>query len=1319
MMSNNCLRSTILNSKSRRRGQALLLSVLIMIFIVLLGTTFIAIVASNMGNTARTGAKDEARQAAKAGLEFADKELMGSDDGLNWRPTLPTTTGNLYYTAFDRAQGWSQAFYKLTGNSTADDAYFVKYPSAQTSTPAETSAKFMLRVSQVMDGDPDNIGNTRTGDIRIESIGFASDDPVAYYKTVAYKKGLENNPLTAAMRSVSNWDWDVNGVVQGEVLAGATNNTFTVYNSSMKINGGFAQDDYITVWDKTGNRVTGAVISAVTPVDSNTVTLTITSAIPIPSTGSIVQKAVALSAPVSLKFDNATDTPIPFNISGRNNPYGTINNTPGSVWVNGGLVWYSTNPQPSATSTIYSTNLIAPSAGTSIDPASNIKVSGLYASISAAASYNSTRVYVAGTAKVAGTTTPISATLPSNSILATDTNTLISNELVEDGLNRMRGSLDPLRQVEDFTPPDITAGGDGLGRYRQLTQYSPPITWAINYPQAAAYGYGKGIYINNPQDVEKKDNLEPMTQSDLHNLWFTDGSVSSSGFERLQQPEAATATGKSLEQQHLRGWVSPDQFLPRGAEVVLNDNNTITVTLDSRTDNNSTTTCGTTPYPDCDELSQGAVPSKSWYNRDGNLLGDTTVGGVYTQTFAWPQNGTLFAEGNIRIRGVDSNATMSLTVVSMNNIYIDGSLQLGNNHKVLLLAKRNVVANPTQALQVIDPQTRLKVAIPSDGSTQTSITVYDGAGFRKGDLIEVENGSGNDRQLRVSGTPSGSPTTGYTIPVMAFSTTSAAYTVGTRVHLSTDPGLDVTGAYEGRPYTAAIRLSRFTHAIQRRVDLAAGTTDLRLAFRHSAEYRSALTIGTKKELPGPPTYPHTLISATLANKLVATSPESIIQAADKIMTVDYTEDPPNTPATDKFLQTPPTDQETAAATTLADLKTEMEALRTTPDWHYDVTVEHEYDHIHNPGANQYAIPFYFLAGVGNRYNYGVTLPGPGLPVRQDIFDPKTYTIPMATSVWLTMNGTPVQLQDNHWNASLNGGSGGFGVVNQFGFNPVYINSDGTNPISGDDWYDHEDVLTSDQYFYQPNTGTATSDEQPTSNTYANQTGYDDGTNTHYTLDSRDMQGFTVAAGSDGVDMAIQLDDGEVDPDNTRNVNDYFYTPDSTTADARIPFYRLSNLKIQNETLDTTSSHELVGFGSVNTMNIDAYVYAQEGSWQVIPGTYFDKDVKNSDDLNRDGVISPAETVAAYRYHRYNYQIVFTGAIMENEMAAPDDVTAWTDKWATVKMNPLTTTPSYNYDPTTSNLNTILYYYDPEAAEGVALSDTGFRVPVASGLVYQG
>src|SRR5690606_21336419 len=111
---------------------------------------------------------------------------------------------------------------------------------------------------------------------------------------------------------------------------------------------------------------------------------------------------------------------------------------------------------------------------------------------------------------------------------------------------------------------------------------------------------------------------------------------------------------------------------------------------------------------------------------------------------------------------------------------------------------------------------------------------------------------------------------------------------------------------------------------------------------------------------------------------------------------------------------------------------------------------------------------------------------------------------------------------------------------------------------------------------------------------------------------------------------------------------------------QIPFYRISNLKLEYETLDA-GTHDFSHLGVGSTLEINAYVYAQEGGWQVIPGTYFDTDVQNGQDLNRDGVISQGEQVAAYRYHRYNYQIVFHGAIMENQTASMEHVKDWTDK----------------------------------------------------------
>src|SRR5690606_32887850 len=78
------------------------------------------------------------------------------------------------------------------------------------------------------------------------------------------------------------------------------------------------------------------------------------------------------------------------------------------------------------------------------------------------------------------------------------------------------------------------------------------------------------------------------------------------------------------------------------------------------------------------------------------------------------------------------------------------------------------------------------------------------------------------------------------------------------------------------------------------------------------------------------------------------------------------------------------------------------------------------------------------------------------------------TIPMATSVWMWMNGQQAILQDNIFNTMLDS----FGKVLQFGFSPLLINRDESGDyIDGRPGYaqyaDWEDTLTSDQYFYQP------------------------------------------------------------------------------------------------------------------------------------------------------------------------------------------------------------------------------------------------------------
>ena len=92
------------------------------------------------------------------------------------------------------------------------------------------------------------------------------------------------------------------------------------------------------------------------------------------------------------------------------------------------------------------------------------------------------------------------------------------------------------------------------------------------------------------------------------------------------------------------------------------------------------------------------------------------------------------------------------------------------------------------------------------------------------------------------------------------------------------------------------------------------------------------------------------------------------------------------------------------------------------------------------------------------------------------------------------------------------------------------------------------------------------------------------------------------------------------------------------------------------------------------VRIEAMVYAQNGSWYVLPGPWFNENPADK---------VPGAQIANYPgpvYHEpLNLQIQFYGAITENMPAPPGDVAQWTSKWA----GPLGTNYTfltYEYDP---------------------------------------
>ncbi|RYG54976.1 hypothetical protein EON80_31285, partial [bacterium] len=78
-------------SRRQRRGQALILAVLVMLMIALVSAGFLVVVSGNLNQTARISDKSRAVEAARSGLRYVNEQLTYSHFGENWRPGFKTT----------------------------------------------------------------------------------------------------------------------------------------------------------------------------------------------------------------------------------------------------------------------------------------------------------------------------------------------------------------------------------------------------------------------------------------------------------------------------------------------------------------------------------------------------------------------------------------------------------------------------------------------------------------------------------------------------------------------------------------------------------------------------------------------------------------------------------------------------------------------------------------------------------------------------------------------------------------------------------------------------------------------------------------------------------------------------------------------------------------------------------------------------------------------------------------------------------------------------------------------------------------------------
>ena len=1205
------------HNKRQRRGQALILAVLVMLMIALVSAGFLVVVSGNLNQTARVGDKARAVEAARSGLRFVNEQLTYSKLGENWRPgfvpvnysalsagergrldqgesAIPKAGDapyNLYYTAVDRANGWAGTF--------------AKFPDPLA--PRSDAPQYMARVQRIPSeldaGDPDATDKTKQGALKITIIGLSPDDQGAFHKTIAYKGG-QNAPVGRVMRTVSNWDFK-NKVVPS-ATADYDNATQKLTVSSAK--GAFPAAPFtLMIGDAGSPDLQSAVVDSVAGSELHLASEPFGKKL----TGVRVEIAAQLGAALPLGVAG-TDSAVDFNLDGaiagdksENTSLAVSQTTSGGgARVNGSLDLVGGVSLPALDS----------------DAGATVRASGLMVQT------NSTADSKATISTSAAATTPID--LSSGSNASGFPGAGISTDIVSDGADRLQNDPTGARNVTSFLPPDISSGA-GVKRYRELSRDSK--STVAGQPDAANYGYGEGIYINNPSDRERvldgaTNTLRDMTQVELQEMWLSrtasGADDSSKDYLRQGTPKAATLTDASLEEQHLRGWVGPDEFRGRGVLVeLINDGGVakIAITLDSRSDNS-------TAGPN---NAFGPVDAKAWKDATG-----ATQSGVYRRVLPWPANGVLFAEGNVRVRGEVANAPRSLTIVSQNNIYIDGSVSAGTK-KLLLLARRNVVANPTAAISRPDVQSVATGNTNLVVGTVSSVSVADAGDFRAGDVIET-----------AASTAPGTPTTVALVRSLSGNALSVTPLQGGTVN--TD---DIVRSRQDTVENGRSVITSPVDAIQRRLQVSDGSdiANLRLTFDHSADQIKVLTVGT--EAVGGA---NNSADPVLWTNKRATDASGNVVVSEKVARGQYTS--PAT-GTDAFPASPPSDNAGANANTVASIVAAINAASAHTDLPANISWKYTASTVGAYGS----VPFHYLAAIRNRNAFGA----PATPTTARSVDIKdtSYDMVLATSVTPRWNGLPISL------AGFDAAPDVAHTPYTFGFNPDYADP-GVFPASA------EDGLTSDESFYR-------TDPRQT------------------TLDSRGVGGAMAGINSFSLYESTGL------------------TGISTAAS--FPKYRMGHLKM--ERLDSTSQNVTPGY----TMNINAFVYAQSGSWFVIPSGRFDKtqfqdgsgnsifDAGTTPDLNRNGTTDVGEAEALLRYGRSNYRINFTGAIAENQTALvnpagnfPGAVQTWSNDWASY---------SEKGGAVSDTVAGVNYTFDPAYANGSLYNDEGFVMPQSEELTY--
>lgn len=724
---------TVTSSES---GQALVLAVVVMLLVVFLGSIFLRTVLANLRHAEHAGAAANEYTAAEAGIRFADTNLVSSELGADWRPrpyyniaAIAASAAGAFLTQ-DPDYYWIQPFDVRNPADPSDDVGgYIRYNLGD--------SRFLLRVTY----NPENSVYVR------DAAGNTIPGP-------------NGNPLgLPVMPDVVPGSYDAS-----TTRFGPTELSRYVMIEAVGRRGSAAEIDkeYQDFIDSNGADPIDPTVFGDTTQALNSSgayrfrrELVAFKAIGINNYLRFVTDRAQLGRPTYLGVDQLLirdgETPspnlidLPFRVgidADRFQSDFAARATGGPIRVNGDLVWFGSalptddnQPEVSVSLTNESFNGQERVAHQKVEVAGRIRREGTgQDSDSPNLNRMVLRLYPPGASSGSA---PLEAALPASENPEFETlvrNGSFAGRYLDNAWLTAspaeKANFDPRRSVQRLDPPqiEVTDPTSGRLRYQVITQAGAARADAANPwkgQTAGRYGYGAGIYLDNARhsgehrrcsgDVQYNHNPEklradwvrPYAQVAPDSGWKYPG--------RVYEPPAVII---ALEPDWSNGGTNPEHGLIR---ITRNDSTGWRDPLGRRMAQRTLFF----------ELRPGPPPAIAGNSREYTLLpkwwdsGSGTwktwdwtrdewvdLPGSVPDSWRYPFNGVIFAEGNVRIRGCLPQDTaqggVRLTVVSRGTIYIDGNLVKGPpvnanapaRSQIALLARDYVCLNTTQFVQV-------------------------------------------------------------------------------------------------------------------------------------------------------------------------------------------------------------------------------------------------------------------------------------------------------------------------------------------------------------------------------------------------------------------------------------------------------------------------------------------------------------------------------------------------------------------------------------------------------------------------------------------